>query len=376
MTNGSQKMWNKLQGPHKTAIVVLALTVLWMASGLFKSSEPQVQNVNAEKITQIPKVRVLTSVGQLHTQTIGVMGRVQADQAVTVRAQVLGHVLDVVATKGQQVEAGDVILHIDPEDRKGLLAESVARMKQREIAYDAARKLRKGGYSSQLTVATSKADLAAVRAQVTRMKRNLANTTVRAPMAGIIDTLPVKAGDYFDKTGGIVGRVVNLSKMIALGQVAERDIGDVALGKIATVRLPGGREYAGEVTYVGSSSSALTRTFPVEVTLNVTEGAVREGVTAEIKLPMKTVFSHLISPALLTLDSDGKVGVKIVDENNVVQFRRVRVVSDSQSGMWLAGLPPKIRIISVGQEFVSVGQTVEAIDGVLKSMIPAPKSGS
>ncbi|MBL4691994.1 MAG: efflux RND transporter periplasmic adaptor subunit [Magnetovibrio sp.] len=293
----------------------------------------------------------------------------------TVRAQVLGHVVDVVASKGDVVKAGDVILHIDPEDRKGLLAESVARMKQRKIAYEAARKLRKGGYSSRLSVATAKADLAAVRAQVVRMKRNLDNTTVKAPMAGILNSLPIKAGDYFDKKGAIVGRIVDLSVMVALGQVAERDISGIALGKTSTVRLPNGREYSGEVTFVGSASHALTRTFPVEVSLNIIDGSVREGITAEIKLPMKTVFAHRISPALLTLDGDGKVGVKTVDENNIIQFHRVQVVADAQDGMWLAGLPAKIRIISVGQEFVRVGQKVDVIEGTLDTMIPAPKSG-
>jgi len=360
---------------YKTATVILILTVLWMVSGAFNSSV-QVAEETTTKKTYIPRVRVMTIVGELHTQTIRVMGRIQADQAVNVRAQVLGHVADVVVSKGDRVKAGDVILHIDGEDRKGRLAESRARMKQREIAYEAARKLRKGGYSSQLTEAQAKADLEAAKAQVTRMKRNLDNTTVKAPLTGVIDTLPVKAGDYFDKAGGIIGRIVDLTKMVALGQVAERNIQDIALGKRAQVRLPDDRKLSGTVSYISSASNALTRTFDVEVTLDVTDESVREGITAEIQLPMKTLFSHRISPALLTLDSEGNVGVKTIGAGNIVEFHSVKVVSDTIEGMWLSGLPTTITVISVGQDFVSVGQTVDPVEGNLKSMISQPRQGN
>jgi len=369
--------WQRLQGPHKTAIVIFGLSVIWMSSiyvtDLFKAAEM------APKETvevHVPRVRVTTILGEQHTQMIRVMGHTQADQAVNVRAQVLGHVLKVMVAKGDKVSIGDVLLLIDPEDRKGLLDESKARRKQRKIAYKAALKLSKGGYSSQLTVAKAKADLEAARAHVTRMQRNFDNGTVTAPLAGVIDTFPVKVGDYFDKAGGRIGRIVDLTKMVALGQVAERDIEDVALGKAATVRLPDGRILNGEVTYIASSSNALTRTFAVEVTLKISDGSVREGITAEIKLPMNTVFAHRISPALLALNDKGEIGVKTVNTDNIVEFHKVKVVSDTQNGMWLSGLSPQVRVISVGQGFVNIGQTVEAIEGKLNSMISQPRSGS
>jgi len=371
--NKALYQWQTLHGPYKTAIIVLLLAVAWMVSGVFSTSDdgPDAGSVQANQ-HMIPRVRVTTVNAEQHTKSITVLGRIQADEAVVLKAQVLGHVLDVVANKGDHVNVGDVILHLDPEDRAGRLAEAKARLTQQKIAYEAARKLRKGGYSSQLTVAQTKADVEAARAQVTRMKRDLDNSTVTAPIAGVIDTLSVKTGDYFDKAGGVLGRIVNLSNMVALGQVAERNINDIALGKIATVRLPDGRELSGEVTYIASTSEALTRTFAVEVSLQVADGSVREGITAEIKLPMATALAHHITPALLTLDGNGDVGVKVVTADNTVEFRRVQIVSDSQDGMWLSGLAPQIHIISVGQEFVNVGQTVVPIEGRIDARRPQP----
>lgn len=367
--------WSGLQSPHKTAIVIALLAVLWMVSGVFKNTDASLDGASqvAEAVTT--RVRVVTITGQQHTPLITVMGRIEADKAVNVRAQVLGRVQDVVAAKGDRVEAGAVIVRMDSEDRAQRLAEAQARLKQQDIAYESARKLSKGGYSSKLNVAKSKADLEAARAQVTRMQRNLDNTTVTAPFAGVVDTLPAQVGDYFDKAGGLVARVIDLSTVNAVGQVAERDIGRIALGKAAQVRLPDDRVLNGTVTYIAKASNALTRTFGVEVTILVPDNSVSEGITAQISLPMDTVFSHKISPALLTLDDAGQVGVKTVDTQGRVQFFPVRIVSDARDGVWLSGLPVQTRVISVGQEFVREGQAVDVVEGDLSTMIPQPGSG-
>jgi len=368
--------WQGLQAPHKTAIVIALLAVLWMLSGVFKSADLATEGAGAPVEAATPRVRVVTVTGEQHTPIISVMGRVQADKAVNVRAQVLGRVLEVVASKGDLVEAGAEIVRMDPEDRTERLAEAKARLKQQEIAYESARKLSKGGYSSKLNVAKAKADLEAARAQATRMQRDLDNTTVTAPFAGVIETLPVEVGSYFDKAGGLIARVIDLTTIKAQAQVAERDIGRIALGKDAQVRLPDGRELDGKVTYIAQASNALTRTFGVEVTIFVPDRSVPEGLTAEIRLPLEMQFSHRISPALLTLDDLGQVGVKTVGADGKVQFHAVRIVSDTQGGVWLSGLPVQTRVISVGQEFVRVGQTVEAVDGDLATMMPQPGPGN
>lgn len=361
--------WQGLHSAHKTAIVIALLAFVWMVSGVFKSADEAipVEGDNAAEAVA-PRVRVATLQSQSHTPTIALMGRTVAGQAVNVRTEIPGRVLEVVVEKGQTVEAGAVLLRIDPDDRPQRLSEAKARLKQREIAYESAQKLSKGGYSSKLTVAEAEADLEAARALVTRMQRELANTNISAPFAGVVDAIPVETGDYFDKAGQIAARVLDLSTIKAVGQVAERDITRVVAGGTALIRLPDGRVLEGRVSFVGMSSNALTRTFPVEVTVVVAEQNVPEGVTAEIELPMDAIVAHLISPALLTLDEQGQIGVKTVNDQNKVEFYPVRLSSDTIAGAWLTGLPPKIRVITVGQEFVRVGETVTAVEGDLGTM--------
>lgn len=355
-----------LQPAHKTAIVIALVAIVWMASGIFKSADEVVLTATEPTAS---RVRVSTLHSQAHTPTIVLLGRTVAGQAVNVRAEIPGRVVEVVAEKGQSVEAGAVLLRIDPDDRPQRLAEVRARLKQREIAFESARKLAKGGYSSKLTLAQAQADLEAARAMVTRMERDLANAVITAPFAGVVDAIPVEAGDYFDKAGAIAARVLDLTTIKAVGQVAERDITKVANGEAAEIRLPDGRVLHGRVSFVGMSSNTLTRTFPVEVTASVAARDVPEGVTAEIELPLQAINGHLISPALLTLDKQGQIGVKTVNGQSAVEFYPVRMSSDTVGGAWLTGLPAEIRVITVGQEFVRVGDTVDAVEGTLDTMM-------
>jgi len=373
----------RLQPSHKTAIVILLIAVLWMVSGVFKDDETAALEETATATTEVPgegtatatkaedepvRVRVTTVHSEEHTRKIAILGRIEADKAVNVRAEVPGRVSEIVAQKGMPVTAGDVLVKLDPENLPALLAEARARQKQREIAYESAQKLSKGGYSSKLSVAQSKADLEAARAQVSGMQRDLANATITAPITGVVDSLPLEAGDFIDKAGAIAARVINLTTMVAVGEIAERDISAIELGGAATVRLPDDRVLSGVVSYIAHSSNALTRTFRVEVTVAVPDQSVPEGMTAELRLPMERVVAHHITPALLTLNDSGAVGVKSVNADNTVEFHAVEMVSDSEDGIWLIGLPDEVRIITVGQEFVIEGEVVEPVEGALSTM--------
>lgn len=361
----------RLENSHKTAIAIALLAVVWMVSGVFNDDAPQATadaSAEAPADVVLTRVRVITVVSQDHIRTLSVLGRIEADKAVSVRAEVAGRVSEITVQKGALVNAGEVLVKIDSENRPKLLAEARARFEQRKIAYDSTKKLSKGGYGSQLNVAQAKADLEAAGAQVSGIERELNNATITAPLNGIVDELPLEAGDYIDKAGAIVARVIDLTTMLAIGEVAERDIHAIQLGGAAHVRLPDQRVVEGTVSYIAKSSNALTRTYSVEVTIPVPDRSVPEGLTAELHLPMHQIVAHNISPALLTLNDVGSVGVKTVNADNVVEFFPVEMVSDTEDGIWLTGLPHEARIITVGQEFVTPGQTVSVVEGDLKTM--------
>ena len=89
--------------------------------------------------------------------------------------------------------------------------------------------------------------------------------------------------------------------------------------------------------------------------------AVRSGLTAQISIPVGEVQAHLISPALLALDTAGNIGLRTLSEGDMVEWNDITIIDDSGAGAWVTGLPEVARIITVGQEMVVPGETVEAI---------------
>ena len=69
------------------------------------------------------------------------------------------------------------------------------------------------------------------------------------------------------------------------------------------------------------------------------------------------VKAHLIPSYLLSLNDEGELGIKIV-ENGTVKFLLIQIIEDGLDGLWVSGLPDEVTIITVGQEYVINGQNV------------------
>ena len=70
-------------------------------------------------------------------------------------------------------------------------------------------------------------------------------------------------------------------------------------------------------------------------------------------------MAHLLPSSALTLNDDGILGLRIVDEDNTARFAPVTYLRDTVNGVLLAGLPDTADVIVVGQEFVTDGVPVQ-----------------
>ena len=58
------------------------------------------------------------------------------------------------------------------------------------------------------------------------------------------------------------------------------------------------------------------------------------------------------------MNDQGKLGIRTVNANNAVEFRVIEILEDTTDGLWVSGLEENERIITLGQEYVFQGQTV------------------
>jgi multidrug efflux system membrane fusion protein len=156
--------------------------------------------------------------------------------------------------------------------------------------------------------------------------------------------------------------VIDQDPFLVVGEVSERSVGTIRVGGPGWAKLVTGERVEGKVRFVSTSSNAATRTFRVELEFANPTGIIRDGVTAEMHITGDEVQAHRISPAILSLDEKGNIGVRIVDETKRVRFAPVSIVSEAADGMWVSGLPKSVRIITVGQDFVTIGQEVNVAE--------------
>ncbi|HUS54105.1 MAG TPA: hypothetical protein VMY41_08885 [Thermohalobaculum sp.] len=80
-------------------------------------------------------------------------------------------------------------------------------------------------------------------------------------------------------------------------------------------------------------------------------------MTAELSIDLPAVIAHKIPQTALTLDDDGRLGVRLAVEGTA-QFVQIQMVSDAIDGVWVTGLPANASVIVVGQEFVRDGRAI------------------
>lgn len=346
--------------------VLLALgAAAWIASGQIgvseSDAEARVEKTSAPTEQVAPSVRVRQIAPSLKQRAIVVNGRAESSRRVELRAETNGAIATVGAAEGKGVTKGDIIARIAKEDREAQLAEARALLRQREMEFKAARELSQKGFRSSTKLAEAQVFLDSARALVRRMEIEVTRTAIRAPFDGILESRSVEIGAYV-KQGDPIATVVDLDPVLIVASVSERDVGKIRAGEKGSAKLVDGKIVEGKLRFVGSVADPATRSFRVELEVPNKAGIVRDGVTAELILPLPPVEAFLISPALLSLSDDGNIGVKIVDDENLVRFVAVSIKSDSSEGVWITGLSGAPRIITVGQEFVKTGQKVVAVD--------------
>lgn len=344
--------------PGRVAAVLLAVLAAWLASGVLLPHKRVVDApAPAARAVAPTPVQVERLRAEPVERTVTLSGRTAPARSVELKAETSGRVVAVGAARGARVEAGGLIVRLDPGDRLVRLSQARAELRQRELEYDGQLKLKPDGYISDAKLAESLALLEKARTEVARAQIDIDRMQIRAPFGGALQERRVEVGDYVSP-GTAVATFVDNRRLAVAGSVAEAQSAGIRPGLAGSARLASGQTVAGRLRYVAPVADEATRTFAVELEIANPDGELPVGVTADIELPVGQVLAHRLSPALLTLDDAGVVGVKLQDAGDRVRFVPATVVRSSADGVWITGLPDPAPIIVGGQGFVRDGDRI------------------
>jgi multidrug efflux system membrane fusion protein len=342
-------------------VVLVVLLGVWMLSGfIFPSGGSNAKAPDPKELSMDTRfaVRVMDSLASEHTREVVFYGVTEADRVVSMTADVDGKVERLLIKEGQQVKKGQKLIKLEVRDRGAKLSQAKALVEQRQIDYDAALRLSEKGLASNKMLAERRSMLEQAKAEVIQTKLALQRSSVIAPFDGVIESIDVEEGELINSRDKTIVTIVDRHPLAVRGHVTEFDIAWLKEGQQAEVLLADGRQFGGDVIFVGVLGDDMTRTFRVEANIPNESGEVPAGVTATVRIVVGTVQAHLIPSSVMELNPVGEIGVKAVNESNEVTFHPLEIVKETAEGMIVAGLPERLRVVTLGGPFVNVGETV------------------
>ena len=346
----------KIKGSHLVvAVCVVAVVGYFVIRGLLGAGHDKAEAKAAPR-DELQLVRADIVPETVRPYGIVLRGRTEGARTVVVRAETAGAVAATPTPEGVFVRKGQVLCRLDVDARQASLDQARANLRSEELQYQAALGLKERGFRSETQVLAAKAELDQAKAQAEQAAIVLDQINIRAPFSGVFDSREAEVGSYL-APGQACGTLIELNPLLVVGDVAEADAARINVGSPATARLTTGGALSGRVRFVAREAHPQTRTYRVEVAVANPSAAIRSGLSAEIIVGAGQGAAHLVPVSALVLDSAGRQGVRYV-VGDTVAFAPVRVIEETAEGVWVSGLTGPVRVITVGQSYVSEGQKV------------------
>lgn len=199
---------------------ILAALVLWMGNGFVLPSETEAPRQQAAD-KEPASVLVRTSRAEPVTLTFQAEGQAQPDRDTALRAAATGDVVEVLADKGETVEAGQPIARLSSTRAEADLARAEEERARAQREINNAEQLLDRGVGTADRVAEARATLAAAEAQVATAEQALDDLSILAPFPGRIETLSLDAGEFVS-AGEEIGRIVDNQPLTVAIQVPQQ----------------------------------------------------------------------------------------------------------------------------------------------------------
>ena len=377
--------------------LTVALAALSLGSAACTSSE---STVSAEAKPEPLAITTATVEERPIDRYLRVSGSLAADEQAEVSAEVTGRVVDTPVERGTRVTQGTVLARISATEAAAQLQEAeanaaqiaarlglnpddtfevkrvpdvmnakaslewaeseFARMKtlldqkvvsqseydQRRTQVEAARQQYQ---MAENTAQQSYRLLQAARARVSLARKTVADTTVRAPFAGLVAERLVSAGDYVTK-GTRVATVVRIDPMRVELTVPEQSVALIRAGQVVrlTVDAYPNEVFEARVRFVSPSLRTDQRALTVEAVAPNTDGRLKPGLFATASIQQPAGPTALLAPLTAVETISGTSRIYVV-KNDKVEERivttgervgdRIEITSGVQKGDVIAAEP-------------------------------------
>ncbi len=323
-------------------------------------------------------------------ETASVTGTLVPREEILVSPQVDGVATTaILAEEGDTVRAGQVLARLSREALDAMMAQNTAQIARDEAAVaeaeasrveaDAAfarsRDLIRTATASRETydtrqaaaltaaarVVSAKADLAYAHAQRQELSVKIANTDIKAPVAGLISRRVARLGSVVSMNGDPLFRIISDGAIELEADVPESVLAKLRVGQHAKLDMAGDVHRTGTIRLVSPEMNRLSRLGRIRIAIDAGGGGLVLGGFGRAVIQTAQHDGVLVPLSAVQFELDGP-HVQVV-QNGVVQTRAVALGlrAEGQAEI-LQGVVPGQSIIALSGTFVRDGDRVTAVN--------------
>ncbi len=334
------------------------------------------------------QLQITAVASQEVSDMLRVAGQIDFDEQALTRigSSVTGRVTQIQATLGQIVDKGDTLALINSSELSGaqlsyLKARSERELHRRNMAraktlfeadvISAAEFQRR---ESEFEIASAETRAAQDQLRVLGVSpksiENLANTgtidsvaSVMATINGVVVERKVAAGQVV-QASDVLFAVADLSRVWAVAQVPEQQVGQVKVGQSVSIEVPalGHEKLEGKLIYVGQTVNPESRTVLVRTALDNKSGRLKPSMLASMLIE-STPVKRLVVPITAVVRQDDTDHVFVEEADKRYRLTPVTLAAEhSGQRVVLDGLKPGMRIVSEGAFHLNNHRNLKEMD--------------
>jgi membrane fusion protein (multidrug efflux system) len=348
----------------------------------------------ADNAIQPPNVQVVEVIQKDIPVTEEFVGQTYGLFDIAIQARVDGFLEGIHFEEGTRVKKGQLLYTIDPQSLEaklagamGQLAEANTMLVKAESDLARIKPLAEMNAVSQsdLDAAIAQRDAAAgtvdaARAAVTSAKIELGYTRIYSPIDGIIGKTEAYPGDYVGRgiNNVVLNEVSRIDTILVNFHIPEEQYLELVQSFIEggqrvnvqrrenqadlTLKLSDGTDFPepGRLKFVNREVNATTGTLLLQASFPNPQEVLRPGQFARVVAIIEVIKGGLLVPQRCVQELQGNYNVFVVNDQNMVEFRKIEVGFAYQTGYLTvtSGLEPGEKVVYEGLQKVRGGAKV------------------
>ena len=371
------------------AVIGFAAHRVWQRTQVRKQAGTK--QSEASGVGRVISVNVVEARDGRVRDRVEITGALKPKEQVDVSSKVTGRIIQIAGEVGSYVRRGDSIASLEDSElvqqvRRATAAQAVvsATLQQRRAELgsakadvDRAKLLLDSGliarqdYDAKVTnyrvfqaqVALTEAQGEQAAAELRTLNIQQEQMRIKAPISGFVAQRYVDVGAVVSPTTPIV-RLVNLSTLVTVANVPERQVGKIRQGMRALVHVDAHSDTAfeGRVARIAPVLDPATRTAFVEIEIPNRSNLLRAEMFARVTLQLESLRKAVLIPRESLVYRGTQAGVFVVEESRPM-FRPIETGSaEGQEVEVLGNLAAGAAVVSRGAAMVSEGDRIKILE--------------